>query len=144
MRHLLAPALVLVLLVGGVPVGLVAVAQERSDATTIEMSGTVTELVSLDPADCPEGLVCVEIDEAVVEVDPACGPVVGVIVSESLARTIDFDGVRESTGVRGVVLIATDDGGYTVAGEFAGPAVNALAGTAFGDIGCLAWGEVDG
>jgi hypothetical protein len=78
----------------------------------------------------------------VIEVDPACGPVVAVITSESLARTTNLEGITEAYGVHGVVLIADGDG-YEVAGTFSGPAVGPLEPARFGSVACLAWGDFD-
>lgn len=90
--------------------------------------------------DCPVGLVCVPYEDYVLDIDPDCGVVQAIVVEESLARSTTLEGVKESYGVRGVV-VSRDGGNYEVIGEFSGPAQGTLDGVRFGDVGCIDWQE---
>lgn len=87
---------------------------------------------------CPVGLVCVQHEDYILDIDPACGVVQAIVVEENLARRVTLDGTEESYGVRGVV-VSRDGGNYEVIGEFSGPASESLEGVRFGDVGCLDW-----
>jgi hypothetical protein len=122
------------------PVLLLLILLLSASTVTAQDSTVVRVPTPAATEDCPTDLVCVEYEGAVIEVDPACGPVVAVVTSESLARTTDLTGITESYGVHGVVLIADGDG-YEVSGEFSGPAVGPLAPARFGSVGCLVFTE---
>jgi hypothetical protein len=87
---------------------------------------------------CPVGLVCVQYEDYILDIDPACGVVQAIVTEENLARTTNLEGVTEGYGLRGVV-VALDSGIYKVIGEFSGPAKESLSGVRFGDVGCLDW-----
>lgn len=94
--------------------------------------------VSAQTNGCPVGLVCVEYEDYILDIDPACGVVQAIVIEENLARTTNLEGVTEGYGLRGVV-VALDSGIYKVIGEFSGPAKESLSGVRFGDVGCLDW-----
>jgi hypothetical protein len=120
-------------------------------STVTAQDGAVVRAPTPVATDCPVDFACVAYRDALIAIDPTCGPVQAVIVRESLSRTADIiDGTEEHWGLRGVVVAkeARDPDSamppdWKVVAEFSEPATGALDGVRLEWTGCLAWEAPD-
>jgi hypothetical protein len=95
--------------------------------------------------DCPEDARCVEYEGLVLQIDPSCGEVVGVVVEELTTgkRSLATPEASTTYSLRAAIFLEDANGEYVLAGHVGGSAAERFDNARLESYGCMQWSGGD-